>query len=131
MILRPDLIVADEAVAMLDMSIRARVLELMLDLKERHGLTYLFITHDLATAKYICDRIAIMYLGRIIEVGPARGIYANPMHPYTRALLQAIPIPDPSRRGTRTRGQGEVPDRISFPPGFPVRTLSRLPPAAL
>src|SRR3989442_7285891 len=103
MILRPDLIVADEAVAMLDMSIRARVLELMLDLKERHGLTYLFITHDLATAKYICDRIAIMYLGRIIEVGPARGIYANPMHPYTRALLQAIPIPDPSRIGIAWR----------------------------
>ena len=117
MILRPDLIVADEAVAMLDMSIRARVLELMLDLKERHGLTYLFITHDLATAKYICDRIAIMYLGRIIEVGPARGIYANPMHPYTRALLQAIPIPDPSRRGTRIRAKGEVPDAVNLPAG--------------
>src|SRR5207244_8375913 len=99
--LRPQLIVADEPVAMLDMSVRARMLEFLMELKARHHLTYLFITHDLATAKFVCDRIGIMYLGRIVEVGPARTIYADPKHPYTRALLQAIPIPDPSRRSAK------------------------------
>src|SRR5437773_5603902 len=94
MILKPKLIVADEPVAMLDMSIRAKVLGLMLDLKKKYNLTYLFITHDLATAKFLCDRIAIMYLGRIVETGPAKLIYNDPKHPYTKALLQAIPIPD-------------------------------------
>jgi len=116
MILRPSLIVADEPVAMLDMSIRARILELMLDLKRRHGLTYLFITHDLATAKLLCDRIAIMYLGRIVEIGEAAAIYANPRHPYTKALLGAVPIPDPDRRPTKVLPRGEVPDALS-PPG--------------
>lgn len=117
MILRPSLIVADEPVSMLDMSIRARVLELMLDLKRRHGLTYLFITHDLATAKFICDRIAIMYLGRIVEVGPAKEIYADPKHPYTKALLQAIPAPDPTKRAKKVLPKGEVPDAIYPPAG--------------
>src|SRR5438128_5274227 len=98
MILKPQLIVADEPVAMLDMSIRSRVLELMLDLKKRYGPTYLFITHDLATAKFICDRIAIMYLGRIVEMGPSKGIYADRKHPYTRALLEAVPVSGPMRR---------------------------------
>src|SRR5438309_8921933 len=97
-ILKPRLIVADEPVAMLDMSVRARVLELMLDLKAKYDLTYVFITHDLATAKFLCDRIAIMYLGRIVEMGLVKRIYENPKHPYTRALLNAIPIPDPKRR---------------------------------
>jgi len=92
-ITEPKLLIVDEGVSMLDMSVRAKILELMLDLKRRHGLTYLFITHDLATAKFICDRIAIMYLGRIVEIGLARKIYADPKHPYTKALLQAIPIP--------------------------------------
>ena len=87
LILGPSLLVVDEGVSMLDMSIRAKVLELMLDLKRRHGLTYLFITHDLAAAKFVCDRIAIMYLGRIVEIGPARDIYSDPKHPYTEALL--------------------------------------------
>ncbi len=117
MILRPRLIVADEPVAMLDMSIRARILELMLDLKARHGLTYLFITHDLATAKFICDRIAIMYLGRIVEVGDAKEIYRDPKHPYTQALLGAVPIPDPDRRRFKTLPKGEVPDAIHPPLG--------------
>src|SRR5256712_5698655 len=98
MILKPQLIVADEPVAMLDMSIRSRVLELMLDLKRRYGPTYLFITHDLATAKFICDRIAIMYLGRIVEMGPSKAIYADPKHPYTRALLAAGPVSGPNPR---------------------------------
>ena len=117
MILRPKLIVADEPVAMLDMSIRARVLELMIDLKNRHGLTYLFITHDLATAKFICDRIAIMYLGRIVEMGPAKDIYEDPKHPYTRALLAAIPVPDPTKRTKKDLPKGEVPDAVYPPAG--------------
>lgn len=117
MILRPKLIVADEPVAMLDMSIRARVLELMMDLRTRHGLTYLFITHDLATAKFICDRIAIMYLGRIVEMGPAKHIYEDPKHPYTRALLAAIPVPDPTKRAKKVLPKGEVPDAVYPPAG--------------
>lgn len=117
MILRPQLIVADEPVAMLDMSIRAKVLELMLDLKRRHNLTYIFITHDLATAKLVCDRIAIMYLGRIVEIGDARGVYADPKHPYTRALLQAIPVPDPEKRRKKVLPAGEVPDAVHPPAG--------------
>jgi len=114
-ILKPKLIVADEPVAMLDMSIRARILDLMLELKEKYRLTYLFITHDLATAKFICDRIAIMYLGRLVEVGDAKAIYGDPKHPYTQALLGAIPVPDPERRRHKTLPAGEVPDAI-YPP---------------
>ena len=117
MILKPQLIVADEPVAMLDMSIRAKVLGLMLDLKKKYNLTYLFITHDLATAKFLCDRIAIMYLGRIVETGPANEIYTDPKHPYTRALLQAIPIPDPRRRSPKILPKGEVPDAVNPPMG--------------
>jgi len=114
-ILRPSLIVADEPVAMLDMSIRARILELLLELRQRYGLAYLFITHDLATAKFVCDRIAIMYLGRIVEMGPTELIFRDPKHPYTRALLGAIPVPEPGRVRERTLPRGEVPDAI-FPP---------------
>jgi peptide/nickel transport system ATP-binding protein len=117
LILEPNLLVVDEGVSMLDMSIRAKVLELMLDLKRRHGLTYLFITHDLAAAKLICDRIAIMYLGRIVEIGRARDIYADPKHPYTKALLQVIPIPDPDKKKEKTLPRGEVPDAIHPPAG--------------
>ncbi len=115
--LRPSLILADEPVAMLDMSIRARMLEFLLELKSRYNLTYLFITHDLATAKFMCDRIAIMYLGRIVEMGPAATIYADPKHPYTRALLQAIPVPDPQRRAKKVLPRGEVPNAVWPPAG--------------
>src|SRR5437867_8631896 len=127
--LRPQLIVADEPVAMLDMSVRARMLEFLMELKARHHLTYLFITHDLATAKFVCDRIGIMYLGRIVEVGPARTIYADPKHPYTRALLQAIPIPDPSRRSAKVLPKAEVPNAVWPPAGcrFHPRCPSALP----
>lgn len=114
-ILVPQLVVCDEPVAMLDMSIRAKVLELLLNLKDKFSLTYLFITHDLATAKFLCDRIAIMYLGRIVEMGASPTIYADPKHPYTKALLQAIPIPDPKRRAPKTLPKGEVPD-ATYPP---------------
>ncbi|MCJ2520650.1 MAG: ABC transporter ATP-binding protein [Candidatus Thermoplasmatota archaeon] len=116
-ILRPSLIVADEAVAMLDMSVRAKILELLMELKGKYGLTYLFITHDLATAKFVCHRIAIMYLGRIVEMGLGKEIYAEPWHPYTKALLRAIPVPDPSKRRTKEVLRGEVPDAIAPPQG--------------
>jgi oligopeptide/dipeptide ABC transporter ATP-binding protein len=116
-ILKPELVVADEPVAMLDMSIRAKVLELMLELKRKYNLTYLFITHDLATAKFLCDRIAIMYLGRIVEMGSARDIYKDPKHPYTQALLRAIPIPDPQKRAPKVLPKGEVPDAVHPPAG--------------
>jgi oligopeptide/dipeptide ABC transporter ATP-binding protein len=114
-ILNPVLLIADEPVSMLDMSVRAKILELMLALKRDFDLTYLYITHDLATAKFFCDRIAIMYLGRIVEIGPAKSIYENPRHPYTQALLRAIPEPDPRRSIPRDLPRGEVPD-ASRPP---------------
>ncbi|HZT14811.1 MAG TPA: ABC transporter ATP-binding protein [Gaiellaceae bacterium] len=114
-ILSPVLLVADEPVSMLDMSVRAKILELMLALKNELDLTYLYITHDLATAKFFCDRIAIMYLGRIVEIGPSEEIYENPRHPYTQALLKAIPEPDPRRSVPRDLPRGEVPD-ASRPP---------------
>jgi peptide/nickel transport system ATP-binding protein len=113
----PDLLVADEPVSALDMSVRAKILELMLELKRDLGLTYLYVTHDLATAKFFCDNIAIMYLGRVVEYGPAAEIYANPRHPYTQALLSAIPEPDPSRSVARDLPRGEVPDAAEPPLG--------------
>src|SRR5439155_110003 len=119
LILNPVLLVADEPVSMLDMSVRAKILELMVALKRDFELTYLYITHDLATARFFCDRIAIMYLGRIVEIGPADAIYADPKHPYTQALLRAIPEPDPARAVARDLPRGEVPDAASPPLGCP------------
>ena len=116
-ILNPVLLGADEPVSMLDMSVRAKILELMLYLKRQLNLTYLYITHDLATAKFFCDRIAILYLGRIVEIGPSTAIYADPKHPYTRALLRAIPDPDPRRTVPRDLPPGEVPDAARPPLG--------------
>jgi oligopeptide/dipeptide ABC transporter ATP-binding protein len=102
---------------MLDMSVRAKILELMLALKHDFDLTYLYITHDLATAKFFCDRIAILYLGRVVEIGPSEAIYADPKHPYTQALLRAIPEPDPLRSVPRDLPRGEVPDAARPPLG--------------
>jgi peptide/nickel transport system ATP-binding protein len=116
-ILNPVLLVADEPVSMLDMSVRAKILELMLYLRDQLNLTYLYITHDLATAKFFCDRIAILYLGRVVEIGPSEAIYADPKHPYTRALLRAIPDPDPRRTVPRDLPPGEVPDAARPPLG--------------
>ena len=116
-ILGPDVLIADEPVSMLDMSVRAKILELMQELKDELGLTYLYITHDLATAKFFCDRIAIMYLGRIVEVGPSKQIYDDPKHPYTISLLDAIPEPDPARSVPRDLPRGEVPDAVAPPLG--------------
>jgi oligopeptide/dipeptide ABC transporter ATP-binding protein len=116
-VLDPDVLIADEPVSMLDMSVRAKILELMLALKNDLGLTYIYITHDLATAKFFCDRIAIMYLGRIVELGPAEQIYADPKHPYTVSLLKAVPEPDPNRTVPRDVPRGEVPDAVVPPLG--------------
>ena len=116
-ILEPEVLVADEPVSMLDMSVRAKILQLMLDLKQDLGLTYLYITHDLASAKFFCDRIAIMYLGRVVEIGPTAEIFANPRHPYTKALLKAIPEPDPERMVPRDLPRGEIPDAAVPPLG--------------
>ncbi len=117
LVLRPDLVVADEPIAMADVSVRAVLLKLMRDLQKEFGLTYLFITHDLATAKYICDRIAVMYLGQIVEIGPLPQVYGNPRHPYTQALLAAVPVPDPEARRTQPLPKGEIPSPIHPPSG--------------
>ena len=116
-ILDPVLLVADEPVSMLDMSVRSKILTLMIELKRNLDLTYLYITHDLATAKFFCDRIAIMYLGRIVEIGPSQAIYDEPKHPYTKALLRAIPDPDPRHSLPRDLPRGEVPDAARPPAG--------------
>jgi peptide/nickel transport system ATP-binding protein len=116
-VLNPTLLVADEPVSMLDMSVRAKILQLMLDLKHDLDLTYVYITHDLATAKYFCDRIAIMYLGRIVEIGPTEEIFATPRHPYTKALMAAIPEPDPDKMVPRDLPRGEIPDAAQPPLG--------------
>lgn len=113
----PELLVADEPVSMLDMSVRAKILELLLELKRDLDLTYVYITHDLATAKFFCDRVAIMYLGRVVELGPTEEIFADPKHPYTRALLGAVPDPDPQRRVPRDLPRGEIPDAAAPPHG--------------
>jgi len=117
LIMHPDLVIADEPIAMADVSVRVLLLELMNQLKEEFNLTYLFITHDLATARYICDRIAIMYLGQIVEVGPLEELYRHPQHPYTEALLAAVPVPDPRFRRTTPMPRGEIPNPINPPPG--------------
>lgn len=116
-IMGPRLLVADEPISMLDMSVRAKILQLMLDLKSQLDLTYVYITHDLASAKFFCDRIAIMYLGRVVEIGDTESIFADPKHPYTKALLAAIPDPDPSRKLPRDLLKGEIPDAARPPHG--------------
>jgi peptide/nickel transport system ATP-binding protein len=117
LIMHPDLVIADEPIAMADVSVRVLLLELMRELKHELNLTYVFITHDLATARYICDRIAIMYLGQIVELGSLEEVYRNPMHPYTQALLAAVPVPDPRYRRTTPMPRGEIPNPINPPSG--------------
>jgi len=118
-ILGPQFIVADEPVSMLDVSIRAEILELMMELQRKYKLTYLFITHDLAVARYICDRIAVMYLGAIVEIAKTDELIGNPLHPYTKALLAAVPDPDPENRHKirEVPIKGEVPSAAAIPPG--------------
>jgi oligopeptide/dipeptide ABC transporter ATP-binding protein len=116
-IVGPELIVADEPVSMLDMSVRAKIIDLMIELKNRLGLTYVYVTHDLASAKFFCDRVAIMYLGRIVEIGSVDQIFDSPKHPYTQALIKAIPEPDPTKAVERDLPRGEIPDAASPPLG--------------
>jgi peptide/nickel transport system ATP-binding protein len=120
LVMDPDVIVADEPVSMLDVSIRTELLHLMLDLRRERGLTYLFITHDLSLAWVIADRIAVMYLGRIMEIGPAEAVIRSPRNPYTQALVSVSPSPEPPDAGTRARRtilEGETPDAAHVPPG--------------
>ncbi len=125
LILQPAFIVADEPVSMIDVSLRTAIIDLMLSLRKDLGLTYLFITHDLAIAKYISDRIGIMYLGKIVELGDKQAIFSNPLHPYTQALLAAIPVPDPDRKRKASELIGDVPSAINIPTGCRFRTRCR------
>ncbi len=112
----PRFIVCDEAISALDVSVQAQIINLLLDLQAKYHLTYLFIAHDLAVVRHISDRVGVMYLGRLAELAPARGLFTDPLHPYTRALLSAVPEVDPSHKRTRQILQGEVPSPID-PPG--------------
>lgn len=117
MVLEPELVVADEPVSMLDVSLRAGILRLMLDLRDRRGFAYLFITHDLSLAWVVADRVAVVYLGRIVEVGQADAVIRRPLHPYTRSLVSVIPIPSPHAARARIVLRGETPSPTAIPPG--------------
>ncbi|EUB98862.1 oligopeptide/dipeptide ABC transporter, ATPase subunit [Rhizobium sp. CF080] len=120
--LAPEFIVADEPVSALDVSIQAQVINLLRDLQQRLGLTMLFISHDLAVVEYICDRVIVLYLGRIMEIAPSAELYARPQHPYTRALLSAIPSPDPDAPRNRQILKGDIPSPANPPSGCVFRT---------
>jgi oligopeptide/dipeptide ABC transporter ATP-binding protein len=117
MVLQPELLIADEPVSMLDVSIRAEILNLLRDLRKERGISILFITHDLSTVAYFADHIAVMYLGRVVEAGPAAEVLSNPQHPYTKALISVIPVPNPRQRREHLILKGETPNPIDLPSG--------------
>jgi len=116
-IVKPEFIVADEPVSMLDASIRTEIVKLMLEMVRKEKVTFVFITHDIALSRYMCDRIAVMYLGKIVEMGDVEEIIRKPAHPYTEALISAVPVPDPTARRAEVVIKGEVPSPINPPPG--------------
>jgi len=127
MVVEPQFIVADEPTSMLDVSVRAGIMDLLLDLRREFDVGYLYITHDLAVARYLCDRLAVMYQGKVVEIGPTDAVLQNPQHPYTRALIAAVPIPDPNYRRPEPKILGRASSAID--PGRHCRFLPRCPVA--
>ncbi|MVA81436.1 ATP-binding cassette domain-containing protein [Agrobacterium vitis] len=125
LIVEPEFVVADEPVSALDVSVQAQVLNLLQDLKERLHLTMLFISHDLGVVEHLCDRVVVLYLGRVMEIAPRDALYARPRHPYTEALLSASPVPDPDHRPIRAMAEGDLPNPIDPPSGCVFRTRCR------
>jgi len=126
LMLNPELLVLDEPTSALDMSVQAQILNMLNDLQDCYGLTYLYISHDLSTVRFMCDRINVMYLGKVVESAPKGVLYSKPLHPYTQALLASIPIPDPSKKRERVPLAGEVPSPANPPSGCRFHTRCKL-----
>ncbi|KDR95877.1 peptide/nickel transport system ATP-binding protein [Peptoclostridium litorale DSM 5388] len=122
LILRPEFVICDEAVSALDVSIQSQIINLLKDLKDELGLTYMFISHDLSVVRHISDRVGVMYLGKMVELAPAESLFENPRHPYTKALISAIPVPDPDVKKDRIILKGDVPNPMDIPKGCSFHT---------